>query len=183
MRNTTVATSRCRALGMRTVAIPLPGVPSQMIQGAQCLLTDVSTVQFAETLKGMFGGKKKAAAVPVRATRLSDARRASETGLMRRREEYRGGGGPTAGDADPTVAEDRHMNQTGDRIRLGVALLLLRLVGSCHALLNSSSRVLCFTWPSVCAHRVCSCTCEDVRIIAALCRYAAGCHCGPGALD
>jgi hypothetical protein len=72
----------------------------------------------------MFGTKKKAAAVPVRATRLSDARRASDTGLMRRREEYRGGGGPTAGDtATEAPGGNTRMDLAGDRIRRGALLV------------------------------------------------------------
>jgi hypothetical protein len=73
----------------------------------------------------------------MRAVRLSDARRASETGLVRRREEYRGGGiGPAgaggnpapgaAGEirsASPNPGGDATMNQAGDRIRLGAVPL------------------------------------------------------------
>ena len=62
---------------------------------------------------------------------MSDARRASETGLMRRREEYRGGGNGPAGPAGPraqpgeTAAQpnaggEAGMNQAGDRIRFGM---------------------------------------------------------------
>lgn len=86
-------------------------------------------MQVADKLKDMFG-KKSASAVPMRAVRLSDARRASETGLMRRREEYRGGGngpgGPAAipGQSGEVGAQQNPsgevgMNQAGDRIRLG----------------------------------------------------------------
>lgn len=86
-------------------------------------------MQVQEKMKEMFG-KKSASTVPARTVRLSDARRASETGLMRRREEYRGGGYSPGGPVGATGQSGElngqqfpgapgGVSQAGDRVRLG----------------------------------------------------------------